>query len=142
MDQTIELLTEINENASIGKDVLGYMIKHCEDANLRQMLADQFAKYHEITDKAKKLLEASGGDPNKQFKLTRCPIFHSMKIHLKIDRTPSHMAEMLMHGFLMGIINASRTLHQCSDANEDAKLLARQLLTVEERNLNQMESWL
>ena len=142
MEHTIELLTDIYENASTGKDVLERMIKHSEDSNFRQAMADQFAEYHEIQDKSGKLLEAFGISVGKPCKAVHATIFGSLRINLRIDRTSSHMAEMLMQGSLMGIIDISRAMRKYNNANEEANQLAQQLLSTEERNLNQMEAWL
>ncbi len=139
MDQNAKLLQSIYENATMGKESLGGLIKRCEDANFRQAMAEQFAQYHEIQEEAEKLLEAAYLEPRRPFLL---PLRKHMNLNLYIDRTSTHMAEMLMHGSLMGIVDIARDRRAYTDAPEEAKDLARKLLATEENNLRRLQKFL
>lgn len=139
MDHNTKLLQSIYENATMGKAALGRLIKRCADANLRQVMAEQFAEYHEIQDEAEQLLKATYMEP-------RQPILAPLKKHigfnLTIDRTSTHMAEMLMHGSLLGIVDISRDRRECTAASDEARELAKKLLATEEGNLRHLQKFL
>lgn len=139
MDHNAKLLESIYENAAMGKEALGGLIKRCEDANFRQVMAEQFAEYHEIQEEAEKLLEAAYLEPRQPFLL---PLRKHMGLNLTIDRTSTHMAEMLMHGSLMGIVDIARDRREYTAASEEAQDLARKLLTTEENNLRRLQKFL
>lgn len=69
-------------------------------------------------------------------------MFSAMRINLRIDKTPSHMAEMLMHGSILGIIDISKALTINGNADEYSKELARKLVKTEENNILKMREFL
>ena len=139
MDQNAKLLQSIYENAAMGKASLSRLIKKCEDANFRQTMADQFAEYHEIGDEAEKLLKAVHLAPSSP---PKSPLKAHICLNLQIDKTSTHMAEMLMHGSLLGIIDMARALRECANAEETTKALAQKVLSTEENNLKRLLAFL
>ncbi|MEA5060323.1 MAG: hypothetical protein EOM66_10740 [Clostridia bacterium] len=139
MDHNTKLLQSIYENATMGKISLGRLIKRCEDANFRQVMADQFAEYHEIQDEVEKLFKSTYLEP-KQPILT--PLKKHICLNLAIDRSSTHMAEMLMHGSLLGIVDIARERRECNAASEESRELATRLLITEENNLRRLQKFL
>ena len=139
MDHNDKLLQSIYKNAAMGKEALRCLIKRCQDANFRQVMAEQFAQYHEIQQEAEKLLKAVYLEPRKPFSLA---LKKHINLNLYIDRTSTHMAEMLMNGSLMGIVDIARDTREYSAASEEAKELARKLLDSEDNNLRKLEKFL
>lgn len=139
MDPNTKLLESIYESTVMGKTALGRLIKHCEDANLRQSMADMFAEYHEIQDEAEKLLKAANLAPSTP---PRSPLKAHISLNLHIDKTSTHMAEMLMHGSLLGIIDLARDIRECEGANQETTALANKLLASEENNLKRLQKFL
>jgi len=142
MDHNTELLGGIYENAELARDVLGKLIRRCEDSNLRSEMADQFASYHSIMGDAASYLAAEGKKPHGMGELYRAPIHASMRLNLCIDSTSSHLAEMLMEGYLMGIIDMERNLKRYTGARERSIALGKKLLSTEESNLKRMRDFL
>lgn len=139
MDHNTKLLQSIYGNATLGKAALGRLIKRCADSNLRRLMAEQFAEYHEIQDEAEKLLKASYLEPKQPF---FAPLKKHIHFNLMLDRTSTHMAEMLMHGSLLGIVDIARDRREFTAASEEARELARKLLVTEENNLRSLQRYL
>lgn len=139
MDPNTKLLQSIYENAAIGKAALGRLIKRCGDANFRQVMAEQFAEYHEIQDEAETLLKAAYLEPSKPF---LSPLKKHICLNLTIDRTSTHMAEMLMHGSLLGIVDIARAKREYTAASQEIRDLAGKLLASEENNLRKLQKFL
>ena len=135
MNDTKELICSIQENASIGKDTLAKLIKHCGDATLRNVLAEQFADYHKLIEEAERL---TCGDGCQMKKVKRAPIFAGMCLNLAMDSTSTHIAEMVIQGSLMGFIEMKRQLRECSDADAAVRELAERLALTESANLRRM----
>lgn len=142
MDHNGELLESIYEGAEIGRDVLGRMIRWCEDANFRHFMAEQFAAYHKILMEAERLMLSMGKIPRPASRAARLPIFMGMRMNLRIDKTSSHMAEMLMQGTLMGAVDILRDMRRYKDAQEDTLSLARQLLETEDHHMQTLRQYL
>ena len=55
------------------------------------------------------------------------------------DKSSSHIAEMLMVGSVMGIIQALRNIRKYNDADKDVLDLMDRLLKFEERNITELK---
>ena len=137
MEQNQELLTEVYENALIGKETLGRLIKRSKDANFRNVMADQFAEYHNVLTDAEQLGQQFS-IPLRPARAPKAPIHASMCLNLAVDQTSSHMAEMILQGSMLGIIDLTRALRACPDAAEEIRALADRLLKTEENHTRQM----
>ena len=137
MEHNAELIKEVFQNSEMSKDVLNRLIKICDDANLRAALADEFAQYHEIMCEASKV----GDERNIQLKpRSRCKnaIFSGISLNAMIDKTSSHLAEMVVQGSTMGIIDMTRAVKEFSGADENVVKLAEKLLETEKNNVEKM----
>jgi len=141
MDNNKKLLRDIYQNAAMGLSTLKRMIKRCEDENFRKAMADQFAEYHEIHVKAQELMSAHGLQPQAKSPVEGLA-FPALYLNLKVDKTSSHMAEMIMQGSLMGIIDIARAIRENPAAEDEVRILAKKLLATEERNLRNMQEYL
>ena len=65
-----------------------------------------------------------------------------IQLNTAFDKTPDHIAEMMIQGSTMGIIDMSRTLKQYNDIPQNIKALGYELITVEENNVQRMKSYL
>ena len=58
------------------------------------------------------------------------------------DKSPSHIAEMLMVGSNMGIINAIKNLKKYEHADKESLKLLKRLLRFEENNVQRLKAFL
>ena len=142
MEQNAELLMEIYKNAELERAVLGRLIRNSEDAAFRSLLADQFTVYHSIMQEAHDALNRHGILAQEYGPLEKKPIFASIALHLKIDKTSSHMAEMLVRGNVTGLIETTRTLHEAESQEnhiEEAVLqLGERLKSAQQKHMEQL----
>lgn len=137
MDHNLELVKEVYHDAELCKDVLNTLIKITDDANFRTSLADEYAQYHEIMCSADSVC-CEYGYPVKTDKSCKKKIFSGIAISAKIDKTPSHLAEMVIQGSTMGIIDIKRAIREYQCADEKVKRLASKLLETEINNVYKM----
>lgn len=58
------------------------------------------------------------------------------------DRTPSHIAEMMIQGSTMGIVDITKKLKEYNKADKDISELGNKLLKFEQQNVEQMKTFL
>lgn len=138
MDQNTELLTEVYKNADMERSVLTRLIRRSEDARFRTLLADQFTVYHAIMQETHDALNARGVLVRDVITFGKRMIFSSIAMHLRIDKTSSHMAEMLVRGNIMGIIDLTKALRDAQGADEAVVQLAERLRSAQKRHLDQL----
>lgn len=137
MEHSVELVKEVYKNAEMSKDILNRLIKICDDANFRAALADEFAQYHEITCEAKGICEEHNY-PVKTDKRCKSAIFSGITLNTMIDKTSTHLAEMMVQGSTMGVIDMKRAIKEYTGASEKVRTLAEKLLKTEQNNVTKM----
>ena len=142
MKQNIDLLHCVYESAELGRDMLGKVIQKCQDSTFRAILATQFAEYYRIMTEAEKQLLQLGQAPGSANRLSRAAIYMSLYMNMRIDATSTHLAEIVMQGNLMGLIDMVRDIKRNGGAEEEAQSLARRLLLTEKENMWQMQEYL
>lgn len=139
---TLDLLDQIYDNARFGKRMLAALIKEGKDANFRSALAEQFAHYHVILEKAQTLLHDEGAAPVEKTRGSEHAARAALYLNLRIDRTSSHMAEMVMQGSLANITDLASGLRTFESASESAVGLCRRFIALEQESMTQMIAFL
>ncbi len=95
-DDSFELLLSVYDCSHIGMETLKTLIENSEDFSMIEIMAKQFAEYHNINEDAKSIFENSFGNRvNIHSGINVFAIKMAMKINLLTDRTSSHMARCL-----------------------------------------------
>lgn len=139
---SIDLLNEICSNAEMGRYTLRALIGITKDSEFRKVLARQFAEYQLILDDSEEMLMRLGRVPKRLSGMVRGSVHASLKLNVTIDSTSSHMAEMVMQGSTIGIIDIIRALNEYNAAAEEVKELGKKLLKMEENNFEEMKAYL
>lgn len=139
---SIDLLNEICSNAEMGRYTLRALIGITKDSEFRKVLARQFAEYQLILDDSEEMLMRLGRVPKRLSGMVRGSVHTSLKLNVTIDSTSSHMAEMVMQGSTIGIIDIIRALNEYNAAAEEVKELGKKLLKTEENNFEEMKAYL
>lgn len=138
MKDTYALLNDVYKCCELGKDILSRLIKNCKDEEFKKVMTEQFVRYHSLMQDAKELLLERDMSPKPYSRLAKLPIRSSMNINLKIDKTSTHFAEMLIQGSSMSLTEISHSLLDNKNASEEAKKLAEQYKRYEKLNINQI----
>ena len=144
---TLDLLDQIYDNAQFGKKMLAALIKKSEDGSFRNALAEQFAQYHDVLENALELLRAEEREEiKKNKKSTGCfgdfSAKAALRINLRIDKTSSHMAEMVMQGCVSNIIDLARGIRTFAGAEDTAIELGKKFVGIEQDNIRRMTDYL
>lgn len=142
MEQGNALLQFVHKNAEMGKGTIPLVLEVVGEEKLRQALTSQLNEYETIAQRAENLMEKRGVTPDDPGDMR--DFMSGMMIRAKTltDRSPSHIAEMMIQGSTMGTIQMTRRLHNCEAADGEALLLAHKLLRTEENNIEQMKNFL
>lgn len=65
-----------------------------------------------------------------------------LKLNTLIDSTSSHLAEMLMQGYVMGITDMARAGREFAADDKDVLMLAERLIRLEDANFAAVRRWL
>lgn len=142
MNENIEFLNYILENAQMGTNTISQIIDIVKDIDIGSQLKLQLNEYNAIYDSAKQKIQQFHGEIKDIGTLTKISTYIMININTLTNKTSSHIAEMLIQGSSMGIIDITKNLKKYKDANEDIIALGNRLLEFEQNNIEKLKLFL
>ncbi len=136
------LLSEVNKNARIGKGTLERVLSSIGEIDIRDDLKRQLKGYDGFYDKSKQMLENEGGEVKEADGLQNLSMGIGVKMNLMIDDSSSHVAQMVIEGSNMGIIDMTKMLNGGKNYAKPYKELAEGLIQFEENNIEALKKYL
>ena len=123
-ENEINVLDELNKGACMGRDAINFIIDKVSDDGLKKELDIQSNKYKEILDKISKLYpEYSEDEPHKTSAMNKMMTWYGIEMKTMVDDSTSHLAELLLQGTNMGIIEGRKLLNHKGTDKEVEKLV-------------------
>lgn len=126
----------------MGVDTISQLIEIAEDEEFKQHLKSQLSEYQEIHNTAKLLLNKNGYDEKGISTFNKVKTYLMINMQTMMDKTSSHISEMLIIGSNMGIIDAVKKIKEYQGAEADILDLMKRLLKFEENNVQQLKNFL
>lgn len=142
MNGNTELLNFVYQNAQMGTVTLNELSGIVGNDDFKRHMNAQLEGYRSMEDQAKKLLEENGCDEKGLTAFEKIRTYLMIDLQTLTDRSASHVAEMMMIGSNMGVINAIKNLKKYENAEKDIKNLMERLLKFEEENIRQLKKFL
>lgn len=108
METNIELLNYIYQNAEMGKDSTAHLLEICEDDELKKVLQSQFNEYKRVFEIAKNKISSANKDPKELSSVSKISTDIMLNLKTMKDKSSSHIAEMMIQGSTMGIIDITK----------------------------------
>ncbi len=137
--QTTTLLNTIFQNAQMGVDSTQRLIELVEDKTFLSVLIAQRNRYQDIYDQVLQM-----ADQELKGQKTINKISTNIMINLQTikDKSPSHLAGMMVQGNTMGVIDITKALRENSAADAPVLALGNQLLEMQKNNVEEMKTYL
>lgn len=146
MNQTnhnAELLNFIYQNSQMGVDTITQLLEIADDENFKEHLHAQLKEYRSIHDRAAQMLEENGFNEEGLTAFEKIRTYLMVNFQTLSDDSTSHIAEMLMVGSNMGVIDAIKNIHKYQEvAEKDILELMEHLKKFEENNVERFKKYL
>ena len=142
MNQTQKLLQTIVENGRMGEDACDQLLKRTEDMELRKELMLEKQHYAAAARDAETRLCEQGLKPEPKGPMARMGLWMGMQINTAVDQTSSHIADIVIQGLTMGVIELTKARNSCSDADAEAQGIASNLITKQQESIDRLKSFL
>jgi hypothetical protein len=142
MNGNAELLNFIYQNAQMGEETINHLSDIIEDTPFKTHMRNQLKEYGEMRTAARFMLNEHGYDEKGISAFEKVRTYLMIDLQTMTDRSASHIAEMLIIGSNMGVIQAIRSIKKYGDAEEEILDLMKRLLTTEENNIQQLKNFL
>ena len=137
-----EFLNKIYENAHMASEAIDMLLPKVENEDLSNELNEEKAEYGKFCDGCIKLLEESGKKPKPQNPLSKLGLWSGIQLNTLTDRSDDKIAEIMIQGNDMGVVDITRLLNEYDKLEEKYKNLAESLVSFEEESTQIMKDFL
>ena len=138
----INVLDELNKGACMGKDAIHFILDKVEDERLLEELNIQYKKYNEISDKINNIYHKYNDDkPHETSAMNKAMTWSGIEMKTMADHTTSKIAELLLQGTNMGIIEGRRLLNHKS-TNDEVHSLVQEYVDMQEQAVEKLKTFL
>ena len=138
----INVLDELNKGACMGMDAIHFILDKVEDENLKTELNRQYEKYSEISNKICKLYPEYNNDkPHETNAMNKVMTWYGIEMKTMMDDSTSKIAELLLQGTNMGVIEGRKLLnHKETDA--EVHKLVQEYVDMQEDAIEKLKQFL
>ena len=142
MEKKVNILDELNKGACMGMDAIDFVIDKVKDKDLEKELKTQYNKYKSISKKINKLYpEYNNKKPHETSAMNKVMTYYGVEMKLMKDDSTSHIAELLMQGTNMGIIEGRRLLNH-KDSTKEINKIVKEYVDMQEDAIEVLKSFL
>ena len=141
--EEVNVLDELSKGACMGRDAIHFIMDKVEDEKLKKELDRQYREYKEISEEINKIYpEYSEDEPHKTSAMNKMMTWYGIEMRTLLDKSTSKIAELLLQGTNMGIIEGRKLLNQNPDADEDIKNVLNKFIKIQENNVEKLKTFL
>lgn len=144
MDNNINLtiLNETAKAAKMGMDSITYISEKVGDKNMKTDLSTQYNGYENILKKVDTQFEKYGEIPDDSNMGTKMMTWTGIQFNTITDKSNSHIAEMMIQGNIMGVVECQKLLNHNPRAEEPVKQILHEFVTFQNNNIEKMKEFL
>lgn len=144
MDENINLtiLNEIGKATRMGLSSITFVSEKVEDEKMKQDLSTQYAEYGKILDKVNTQFEKYGEIPDAEPLMDKMMSWTGVQMNTLKDSSNSHIAELMIQGNLMGIIESQKLLNHSPEMEQQIKDILNEFITLQNNHIEKMKEYL
>lgn len=141
-EDDVNVLDELNKGTCMGRDAIKMILDKVEDEELYKVLEKEYSNYKELSDKIVELYpEYDDGEPHETNILNKAKTWYGIEMKTLLDDTSSKLAELIMQGINMGIIEGRRLLNS-KDIDESVHELTQRYVDMQEEAVENLKKFL
>mgnify|MGYP000369295887 CR=1 FL=1 len=142
MDSPQYVLNEINKGIKMGMDSISTISEKVGDNNFKDDLLFQYDKYNEILNRVNSELKNYDDFPKELPPIQKTMGFIDIQISTLNDKSNSHIAEMLIKGTNMGIIEGVKLKNRNPDIEPNISNILDDFIQFQENNVEKLKKYL
>ena len=143
-DQNINLtiLNETAKAAKMGRNSIDYLSEKISNPDLKKELSEQYADYGQVIERVNKQFQNYGEIPDDAPAMGKMMSYMGIQMNTMMDQSESHIADLLIQGNYMGIIECQKLLNHNPYAKEEVKQILTDFQNMQEANIQTMKEYL
>lgn len=140
--ENINALDEIHKGSCMGMDAIHFVLDKVEDEKLKEVLDKQYNDYNEIKERIEEIYpEYNDGKPHETSAMTKAMTWYGIEMKTMTDKTTSKIAELLLNGVNMGIIEGRKVLNN-KEIDKKVKDIIKKYVSMQEVSVEVLKKFL
>lgn len=136
------LVKEVYKAVQTGLNATNAILPKIQDPSLRQKVEKQGVCYRNIASQAETIMQENGLFKEELGAMQKVGMWAGLQMHTLTDCSTSHLAELMINGTNMGIIDVTKQLNACQSQNPVGIDLAKEYLHGEEKHIEALKTYL
>lgn len=143
MKENINALDEINKGATMGMDAIHFILDKVEDESFKKELENEYANYQKISTEICEIYKKYNSEdkPHETNVMNKAMTWYGIEMKTLTDKSNSKIAELLLQGTNMGIIEGRKVLNQ-KEIAEDVRNIIQKYVEMQEKSVETLKRYL
>ena len=137
-----ELLSGIYKLSKTGIEAVETVLPKVEQGALKEELTEQYNDYCEAASYAEQSLLQNGVVPKDIGLLQKAGMWSSVQLHTINDTSSDHIAEIMITGTTKGIIDLTKHIGTCKNADKNIVDYANGFISKEQKHIDNLKVFL
>ena len=140
--EDINALDEIHKGACMGIDAISFVLDKVEDDSLKKELEKEEKEYNKIKEKVEDIYpKYNEGKPHETGVMTKAMTWSGIEMKTMNDKSNSKIAELLLQGVNMGIIEGRKILNN-KKINKEVNDIIEEYVKMQEDSVETLKKYL
>lgn len=136
------MLNELYRVSKMGMEASEEVLLRTRGDGLREQIKKQDEKYINLMEKSAALLKQQHEQPVGVSQGTQNMLRGAVKANTFFQHNPQHIAELMVRGTTMGIVDVTKVLNHTPDCDVKTRKLAEAYINTEEQNVDSLKRFL
>lgn len=136
------VLNEVHKGAKMGMDSISTISEKVSEPNLKDNLSFQYTQYGDILDSVNEIYKKYGDIPKDNNPMNEVMSWTGILMNTLTNKSNSHIANMLIQGTTMGIIEGRKLLNQNPNIDEEVRQVLNTFVKMQENNVEKLKTFL
>ena len=142
MDSNRYILNELNKGIKMRIDSISNVSEKVQDDRFKQDLKYQYDEYNKILNEVNNELTNYDDFPKELNPMQKAMGWMGVELNTISDKSNSKIAEMMIQGTNMGIIEGVKLLNQNPEADTEVKNVLNEFIRFQENTIEQLKKYL
>ncbi len=138
----LTILNEISKSAQTGMNSISFLLNEVSEENMKENLVSQYSEYGKISDRINTQFEKYGEIPDNEPLMQKVMGWTGVKLNTLSDKSNSHIAEIMIQGGSMGIIECQKLLNHNPKADQEVKNILNDFMQMQQNDIDKMKTFL
>ena len=140
----MNVLDELNKGSTMGLDAIEFIRKKVGEPNFKNVLDNEYNQYKDISRRINNLYDeyTTEKQPHETSAMNKVMTWWGIQMKAMNDKSNSNLAELLINGTNMGIIEGRRLLNQNPNINKEIQAVLDEYVKMQERSVETLKTFL